>query len=75
MLVIFNTIAAASKVLTPLIPKPAIGHDPQPYYPPPVLTVYLPKSILMLTSDLLLSLPRRNFPRHFPSKIPHFFPS
>jgi hypothetical protein len=37
---IINTVIAEPEVSTPLVPKSAVGHDPESFLPPPILTNY-----------------------------------
>jgi hypothetical protein len=43
---ITNSLLAEPQGPTPLIPKPATGHDPEPVPSTPILTTYFPKTYL-----------------------------
>jgi hypothetical protein len=52
-----NVSVTLPEYSTLLIPKPAIGHDPEPVSFIPALTTYLSRSILMLTYHVLFHIP------------------
>jgi len=57
---------------TPLIPKPAIGHNPEPVRSTSIVNTFLP-NIHLISSDILLGHPNGRFPRALPINILYGF--